>query len=130
MLIPTRPIPSQTGLVMRNQTTVSARFHPSEIQVIDQVAKREGLTRNGVIREAVALRVSMEKQVDLVREEIREALEGALTQLRLDAQKQLREYITAASASDQTNRQLINTFLDALSDGAPAQPNGLPPPRR
>ena len=116
---------------MRNQITVSARFHPGEMQVIDAIAEREGRTRNSVVREAVNLRLSMEKQVDLVRTEIREALEAALSQFRLDAQKQLREYIAAATASDQTNRQLLNTFLDALTDGSSTSsaPAGLPPRR-
>ena len=94
---------------MRNQTAITIRLSPTELEGVDAVIERHGGTRARVVREAVRLSLSVEGQAQRLREE---------------AQTHMRELIVAAQASDTKSRTLVVEFLSAIAD-LPAEVQAL-----
>lgn len=107
---------------MRSQTAITIRLYPAQTRAVSVIAEREGKRPSQVLREAVDLRLQVENQAQLLTDEVRDAL----TKFRQEARALVQEQITAAMASDQTNRDLISAFLEAISAQAPPATNTLP----
>lgn len=107
---------------------IHLRLTPAEAVALDQLADDHHTSRTRVIREAVAMRLNLQSQVQAIREAATEAIE----QIRLEVARGVKQMATASAAADATNRQLINTFIEALGDGAQANPPvpATLPPRR
>lgn len=104
---------------------IHLRLTPAEAIALDRVADDHHTSRSRLIREGIELRLNLEAQVQAVRDATREAVEA----IRQETVRAVQQMASASAAADATNRQLLNTFLDALTDGAPAAPTGLPPRR-
>ena len=88
-------------LPMRQQTAITVRLSPAEIEAVDAVIESQGGTRARVVREAVRLSLSVEGQAQRLREE---------------SQTQMRELVVTARASDMKSRSLVVDFLAGIAD--------------
>lgn len=105
---------------------IHLRLTPAEAIALDRAADDRRTSRSRLIREGIELRLNLEAQVQTIRDAAREAVEL----IRQEIARGVQQMATASAAADATNRQLINTFLDALTESAPAQTTVLPPLRR
>jgi len=98
---------------------IHLRLTPAEAIALDRVADDHRTSRSRLIREGIELRLNLEAQVQAIRDAAHEAVEA----IRQEVARGVQTMATASAAADATNRQLIATFLDALTDGAPSTPS-------
>lgn len=110
------------SMTNRNQIQLTLRVDPGLVAALDKIAKAEGRKRGSVLREAVELRVSLDAQARLLREAVAVAASDEVRRIRETNETAMLDLLDMARATDQTHRQLLADFLDALASHGPATP--------
>lgn len=107
----------------RPTSPMTIRLDPAQIDALDRLAKRQNISRAQLLREAVELRLSIEAQSRILSDAVRVAADDATVRVRQEAQKLMTDMLDLARVTDETHRQLLADFLDALAsaDGGTAQ---------
>jgi predicted transcriptional regulator len=106
---------------MRRNNGIHLRLDPAAMARVDALTKGEPSSRSRILREGIDLRLTFETHAVLMRELIETAVAEALGVLTSEVTLLMRGIAEAARRNDETSRQTIADFIEALGAAAPAQ---------
>lgn len=97
--------------------SVSVRLSPGQLAALDALVREEGSTRVGHIRAGLRMRLDLDLHRKAVQKIVSEEVKAGIQQV-----------IEAALAAEDSNRQLLASFLKHLHDDGQVSPPSAPAP--
>jgi len=113
---------------MRKQRPISIRVDAAVYEAIEKIVAREKSNKGRVLREAVDLRIRLDAGAELTRKIIERAAIESIGRIQDAGKEALAEIIDASRRIDESNRQLIVDFIEALKETKPRSAVAKLPP--